>query len=90
MSETKFTETRRFQILGAIRSDVSYADAAREAGVSPSTLRAWLRRGRRDSDGPYAEFAAAVEREKQAAAEEPLSEAELVRILERQARHGSI
>lgn len=41
---------------------MTFADAVKGSGYKLATARGWLARGRRESEGEYAEFAAAVER----------------------------
>lgn len=48
-----------------IRRGVTYEDAARCSGISGTSFREWMARGR-DGDEPYATFAAAVEKAKAA------------------------
>lgn len=55
-----FTEEIKKKILEAVRMGNYDYIAAKAAGISASTLRSWFSRGRREKDGEYAEFLAAV------------------------------
>ena len=68
-----------------------FARAAREAGVSEHTANGWLRRGRRERESVYGEFARRVDGATARAAElrGPMDEAELVGLLWDAARRGS-
>lgn len=87
-----FTAEARGSIIAAVSVGVSYADAARAAGVKVNTAKTWLARGRRETEGAYAEFAAAVEAARTAAAArpEPMDEDELAIVVSEQARAGSV
>ena len=63
------------------RPALSFKDAATAVGVKVPTANAWLARGRKEDDGPYAEFADLVEKARAAAKApiEPGDEAELRR-----------
>ena len=58
---TKFNEAARNQIIGAVKAGATFEVAARGAGIHPSTLSDWLRRGEYEdscgSDSDYAQFA---------------------------------
>lgn len=45
-----------------LRAGMYAAQAARAAGVAESTYYYWLERGRKEEEGPYAEFVTVVER----------------------------
>lgn len=64
-------------------------EAAGRVGVHPMTLRRWLRRGREEPESVYGRLVRAVE-ELEASSPGPLSEPELVVLLERQARKGHV
>jgi hypothetical protein len=49
--------------LAALREGLPAEVAAEGAGVSPSTVRTWIRKGRRDPGGEFGAFARAVESE---------------------------
>jgi transposase len=79
-------------MLAAVAAGLSYVDAARAAGVKPNTAKSWLARGRRESEGPYREFVAAVEqaRERAQSRPEPMDEDELAVVVSEAARAGSV
>jgi hypothetical protein len=58
---SKFNVATRNAILGAVRAGATFAVAAKSAGVHPSTMTNWLRRGEYEdscgSDSEYARFA---------------------------------
>jgi hypothetical protein len=58
------TETRgavMAAITARVELGISVRDAALAEGARPETVRGWLRRGRREDAGSYADFAVAVE-----------------------------
>ena len=68
----------------------SLTQAAAEAGVSRRTLERWRAQGRDELDrAPFARLALEADRPALAAAE-PLSESDLIELLEAQARRGSV
>jgi hypothetical protein len=68
----------------------SFTQAAAEAGVSRRTLERWRAQGRDELDrAPFARLALEADRPA-AAATEPLSESDLIELLEAQARRGSV
>ncbi|MBA3358451.1 MAG: hypothetical protein H0U20_03225 [Thermoleophilaceae bacterium] len=90
----KFTGATREAVLGAVRAGVSLEDSCRGLGVSCRTVSNWLSRGRREGSGPFADFARDVERARadheREVAERGLGSADLLRLLERAARRGSV
>lgn len=48
----------RDAVLAALREGLSVEVAAERGGVSASTVRTWIRKGRRDPDGEFGVFAA--------------------------------
>ena len=57
----KFTEPRKQRILAILAAGGSRRTAARVAGIDPSTLRDWLRRGERSTpEGRFGRFLADV------------------------------
>jgi hypothetical protein len=83
---SRFGPYTRGQIVGAVSTGATLADAARHAGVPVDTAKCWLRRGRRESGTEYAEFVEAVE----AARVEPLTRGDLLRLLGVKAREGNV
>lgn len=86
----KFTAATAGDLVGRLRAGVSIADAARGAGLSERTVETWLRKGRQDPDGRYGDFARRADAARAEAAERPLTEADLVRLLENAAKRGSV
>ena len=90
MSGVRFTEERRAAWLSLVRSGATQEIANREVGVSTATVRRWLDLGRAETSGARADFARAFDGIGGGEDCEPLDESELVRLLERQARRGSV
>lgn len=88
----KFTDDLSAQFVERFRAGVSLEDACRDLEMRPQTVKNWLSRGRKEPDGTYGPFAAAVdEAREQAKAEEPPMDAdELARVVSRAARKGSV
>jgi transposase-like protein len=72
----------------ALERGATVAQAAAEAGVHRRTVERWRRRGEGELT-PFARLAAVAAKPSPAAAG-PVTEAELVALLEREARHGRI
>lgn len=91
-----YTLEARGKVMAAITArvelGVSVADAAVAENARPETVRGWLRRGRREDDGPYADFATAVNKARETAHSrpEPMDADELARVVSEQARRGSV
>src|SRR4051794_18143486 len=84
---SRFDPYTRGRIVGAVAAGSTIEGAAGHADVPVDTVKSWLKRGRREAAGEYAEFATAVD----AARTDPLSERELVAMLERAAvERGSV
>jgi hypothetical protein len=92
MSATRFTPEHRGGLIERTGAGVSLADACRAEGLRLNTVKSWLQRGRRDSEGPYAEFAQEIEEARQAARDRPspMDEDELARVVSQMARSGSV
>jgi hypothetical protein len=92
MSATKFTPEHRGGLIERTGAGVPLADACRAEGLRLNTVKSWLQRGRRESKGPYAEFAQAIEEARQAARDRPsqMDEDELARVVSQMARSGSV
>lgn len=86
--------TRSERVLGLLLEGASIADAAREAGVHPSTVKAWLRRGREAPAGEFGGFAssfdAAQEARRVPAPSAALTLEELAACVATAARAGSV
>src|SRR5580658_5839288 len=57
---TKLTPDIQEKILTVIKLGAYRTAACDFAGISPETLRNWMRRGENEGEGPYVEFAAAI------------------------------
>lgn len=57
---TLFTEERRKKILESVAEGNYRVDAADLAGIHPSTLQGWLRKGRKEKAGEYFDFFMAI------------------------------
>jgi hypothetical protein len=75
---SKFTDSSP-GVAAALSSGVGLEAAAEMAGVSATTVRGWLRRGKREPDGPFGEFGRAAE--PSVAPDAPFDQAELERHL---------
>ena len=98
----RFTLERRAALLAELEAGKTQGEACETVGVSPATLRKWLRRGRTDTEGHAHEFARAhdalkprrrkprpqelVNQERQGG----LSVEELVKLLEHEALNGNV
>jgi hypothetical protein len=60
MNERVF-ESVRDGLAESVRAGCSIDEAARQHGVNVHTVRSWLARGRKDAEGRYGGFAAAVD-----------------------------
>ena len=65
MSATRFVPEVRSALIESTAAGVSLADAANAANVRPKTVKDWLTRGRREDDGPYRDFARAIDEARQ-------------------------
>lgn len=93
---TTYTPETRLVLMAGIAArvehGVSLADAATAEGARLETVRTWLRRGRREEVGPYADFAQAIEEARQTARDRPspMDEEELAKVVSQMARSGSV
>ncbi len=92
MSATKFTPEIRGEIIERTSAGVSLRDIGHATGVQMITIQKWLRRGREEEAGEFAEFAAAVDSARKAANDrpEPLTDDEHARLVAKAARNGSV
>lgn len=88
----KCTPEVRADIASRVEAGASLADAARAAGVHPSTVKTWMTRGRAEEIGAYAEFVAEVEaaRARHAEKSAPMSRSEFQQRLDAAVRAGSV
>lgn len=89
---TKFTPENRGALIERTAAGVSLPDACRAADLRLTTVKGWITRGRRETDGPYAEFVAAIEQARQEAHDRPgpMTRDELRLEVSRAARNGSV
>jgi transposase len=89
----RFSPERRSRFLGLLEGGRNVEEACAAVGVSRSTVSKWVARGRA-GDGEAAAFAEAFDAIRAADSgrgeDRPLDEDDLVRLLERQARRGSV
>jgi hypothetical protein len=92
LSVSKFTPENRGSLIERTAAGVSLPDAARATGIREATVKSWLTKGRRESSGEYAEFAAAIDRARESARSrpEPMDADELARVVSEMARKGSV
>jgi transposase len=58
----KLNAERQERILQALRAGNYVEVAARYGGIGYSTMRTWIERGEKETDGPYRDFMEAVEK----------------------------
>jgi hypothetical protein len=92
VSASKFTPEVRRALVERTAQSLSLADACRSEGLRLNTVKGWLRRGRREDSGPYADFAQAIEqaRARSASRPEPMDADELAQVVSQMARKGSV
>lgn len=97
---SKFTPQTRAALVAHIRQGGALAQACRESDIGVKTVEGWITRGRRDrvteavlGEGvlsEYAEFAKSVDAARELAAAEVVTEGDVVKMLERAAKKGSV
>jgi predicted transcriptional regulator len=90
MSASLFRAEARAAIIARVELGQTFVEAAEAAGYKRATARGWLARGRRESDGDYAEFAAAVERARAAVGVEAMTPEEHRQKVSEVARKGNV
>lgn len=87
-----FTPLKRALVIELVRGGASLTTASKAAGISRRAAWEWAKRGRTEAGTERAEFAELLDRAAVQAREQPppLSVADLVRLLEREARGGSV
>jgi transposase len=92
MSASKFTPENRGALIERTAAGVSLLDAARAVRVREATVKSWVTRGRREREGEYAEFVAALDAARQQARGRPgpLSRKEFELRLAEAVRGGSV
>jgi transposase len=93
--ESKFTPENRAALILRTAAGVPLSEACKALDLRPKTVKAWLRRGRREGGGPYAQFFEAIERAREvhdeAVGRNPaMDEAELKELVSEAARSGSV
>lgn len=88
---SKFTPSTRGALIERFAAGCTIRDAAKASEISEKTLKTWLAQGRRDTEGPFAEFVEAVEAARQEAHDrpEPMDADELARVVSHSARKGN-
>lgn len=89
-ARSKLTSALIVEFEALLRSGESFAAACDRVGVADATAHRWRRRGERETGTLRARFAVAVLDARQLGAVGPLGEGDLVALVERQARNGSI
>ena len=91
MAKSKFLPETRGAIVERFAAGLTLPDTALAVGINPTTLKGWLKKGRQQDKGPYADFAAAVDEAKREAKArpEPMDEDELLRVVSESARKGN-
>lgn len=91
MAKSKFLPETRGAIIERFAAGLTLPDTALAVGINPTTLKGWLKKGRRQEKGPYADFATAVDEAKREARErpEPMDYDELLRVVSESARKGN-
>lgn len=92
MSASKFAAEVRCGLIERTASGVSLPDAVRAVGVREATVKGWISRGRRDTDGEYAKFVSELDEAREAARVRPgpLSREEFELRLAEAVRGGSL
>ena len=80
------------QLIGAVRAGQTLDAAAAQAGISVNTARTWARRGRKDPDSRWGEFARALDAAREANKADPslMDWSEFERHLSKAIRGGSV
>lgn len=91
MAKVTFTADRREKFLELLASGRNQEEACAEVGVSRTTIRNWLARGRSAGGSPEAtEFANGFDAIRDLEPYIGLSQEDLIRLLEKAARSGSV
>lgn len=89
----RFTPEKRARLLGMIEGGATMEAACAACDVTPLTVRRWHALGRAGRSPEHAAFAASLDAARESAVagdDGPMTTAELVGLLERQARRGSV
>jgi hypothetical protein len=91
VSRSKFAPELCNSIVGLVATGLSIADSSRTVGVNHKTVKNWLARGRGEGEGPYREFAEAVDGARRTAKQrKPMSLDELRGVVSMTALNGSV
>ena len=92
MSASKFVPEHREGLIERTAQGVSLADACRAEALRLNTVKGWLRRGRQEGEGEYADFARAIREAQQAVRDRPtpMDGEELAQVVSEMARRGSV
>ena len=91
MASAVFTAEKRIALLRLFAAGSTIPDAAEGADVKTQTVKGWLTKGRKENDGPYAEFAQVVDVVRGSADEsEPMTVEDLERAVWKSVRVGSV
>jgi hypothetical protein len=91
-SQIKFTADRRERLLTLLERGDSMEDACGDVGISRGTVSKWAARGRKPNapDDGSAEFAFRLDEIREGLNDEGLSQQDVIRLLEKSARKGSV
>ena len=87
---SKFTPYNRAAVVAHLRRGGAMAEVCRDLDVRLKTAEGWLTRGRREEQGDYADFAEKVEAAREEARRANLDEDDVIKLLEKAARKGSV
>ena len=86
----RFTAERRERFLQLVEQGITQGEACREVGVGQQTVRRWRLDGREGRSPEAVEFSSRLDSIGDGTSEVPLDVRDLVRLLERSARKGSV
>ena len=89
MAGPRFTAERRGRFVGLIEAGSTQEEACAAVGVTRATIVRWVAQGRKGKSTEHAEFAKAMDAAR-GDRPGPVSGEELIQLLERQARKGSV
>jgi hypothetical protein len=90
MSRSLFRPEARAAIIARLELGMTFKESVEAAGIKIPTAQGWLARGKRESDGDYADFAAAVERAKASLGVEAMTAEEHRQKVSEVARRGNV
>lgn len=90
-TKAKFTTELRERFLTLLETGANIEEACADIGISRATITKWAARGRKaGADEDAAEFAFRFDEIKEGTNERGLTKDDLIRLLEKQARKGSV